>query len=155
MAKPSWTDSIGHIGYYPFKNTIHIFRIQLLYELYVVILLYVQEVVTHFLYILKYSYYINWVTTSWTYSISKNCCCAILRTLTLSYLTFCLFTCSSNHLYLFTFLHLSIASQLWAGCTALSQFDTDPDPRIHFVEKRIRIRPKVEKIPTFLLLLFF
>ena len=26
-------------------------------------------------------------------------------------------------------------------------FDTDPDPRIRFVEKRIHISPKIEKIP--------
>ena len=28
-------------------------------------------------------------------------------------------------------------------------FDTAPDPRIRFVEKRIQVRPKIVKIPTF------
>ena len=35
-------------------------------------------------------------------------------------------------------------------------FDTapDPDPRIRFVETRIRIRPKIEKIPTYFYIFF-
>ena len=33
-------------------------------------------------------------------------------------------------------------------------FDLASDPRIRFVEKRIRIRLKIEKIPTFLSLFF-
>ena len=33
-------------------------------------------------------------------------------------------------------------------------FDTAPDPRIRFTEKRIRIRPKIEKILTFSMPIF-
>ena len=33
-------------------------------------------------------------------------------------------------------------------------FDADADPRIRFVEKRIRIRPKIEKIPAFFITFF-
>ena len=44
---------------------------------------------------------------------------------------------------------------VWSSVAYLVHFDTAPDPRIRFAEKRIRIRPKTEKNINIFIIFFF